>query len=106
MFGLPALEPERVLRERSPPPLSTSRTEFILRSRVILLRFTVYFYLLKSLISVKIQSDLGQLLNLVTSVYESRLLNQLRMALFLPLLCQEGHMPSDKHGSPSRFSLE
>lgn len=99
-------EPERVLRERSPPPLSTSRIEFILRSWVILLRFTVYFYLLKSLISVKIQSDLGRLLNLVTSVYESRPLDQFRRVLFLPLLHQKGHMPSDEHGSPSRFSLE
>ena len=73
---------------------------------MILPRFTIYFYLLKSLTSVKIQSDLGRLLNLVMPVYESRPLDQLQRALFLPLLRQEGHAPSDEHGSPSRFSLE
>ena len=101
-----ASSPDRGLRERSPPPLSMSKIEFILRSWMILLRFTIYFYLLKSLTSVKIQSDLGRLLNLVMPVYESRPLDQLQRALFLPLLRQEGHAPSDEHGSPSRFSLE
>ena len=106
VYGLCGLEPRRGLRERSPPPLSMSKIEFILRSWMILLRFTIYFYLLKSLTSVKIQSDLGRLLNLVMPVYESRPLDQLQRALFLPLLRQEGHAPSDEHGSPSRFSLE
>ena len=73
VFGLPGLKsPDRGLRERSPPPLSMSKIEFILRSWMILLRFTIYFYLLKSLTSVKIQSDLGRVLNLDMAVYESR----------------------------------
>lgn len=73
---------------------------------MILLRFIIYFYLLKSLTSVKIQSDLGQLLKVVMPVYKSCPLDQLQGALFLPLLHQEGHTPSDEHGSPFRFSLE
>lgn len=48
---------------------------------MILLGFRIYFSLLKSLL-LKFKVDLGWLLNLITPVYVSHPLDQLRRTLF------------------------
>lgn len=77
----------------------------ILRNWVILLKFTIYFYLVKSLTSVKIQPRV----RLATGPPHARVVlcpvEQLPRAGFLTHLSQEGLLPLTWSRSPSRSSL-